>query len=84
MGKLSSSAAGRPYFSLGDRFEFGNFTVAEVRELKQRSHSGFYEDLKAGLVKIEKVGTKTIIRGPIARAYIAGEPIASTSDQEAS
>jgi hypothetical protein len=60
-------------FSLEDRLNHGNLTVKEVRRLKNRSHSGFYEDVKAGLVKIEKIGRKSIVRGPIARAYINGQ-----------
>jgi hypothetical protein len=61
--------------TLEERFAHGNFTVDEVCELKHRSHSGFYSDRKAGLVEIQKVGRKTIVRGPIARKYIAGEPL---------
>ena len=60
-------------FSLEDRLTHGNLTVKEVCQLKKRSHSGFYEDVKAGLVKIEKIGRKSIVRGPIARAYINGQ-----------
>jgi hypothetical protein len=47
-----------------------------VRALKNRSHSGFYEDLKNGLVAIRKIGRKTVVPGPIARAYIAGRLLA--------
>ena len=61
--------------SLADRLEYGNLTVLETRCLKNRSHSGFYEDLKRGLVAIEKTGRKSVVRGPIARAYIEGRPI---------
>jgi hypothetical protein len=62
-------------FSLEDRLRFGNLTVAEVCDLKPRSHSGFYEDLKRGLIEIEKIGGKTVVRGPIAKAYIEGRSI---------
>jgi hypothetical protein len=62
-------------FSLAERFEFGNFTIKETCALKRRSHSGFYEDRKRGLVETDKIGTKTIVRGPIAKAYIEGRPI---------
>ncbi len=61
--------------TIQDRLDAGNLTVDEVCALKPRSRSGFYEDLKAGLVKIEKIGRKSIVRGPVARRYIAGEPI---------
>jgi hypothetical protein len=59
--------------SLADRLAFGNLTVEETRTLKNRSHSGFYEDLKEGLVAVRKIGRKSVVPGPIARAYINGE-----------
>ena len=70
---------GQPEISLGDRLEHGNLTVRETRRLKNRSHSGFYEDVKAGLVVIEKNGRKSVVRGPIARAYIEGRPISDVA-----
>jgi hypothetical protein len=54
-------------------------TVEETRRLKNRSHSGFYEDVKRGLVAIEKNGRKSIVRGPIARAYIEGRSISEVA-----
>ena len=66
-------------FSLEEIFRFGNLTVAETRALKNRSHSGFYEDVKRGLVKIEKIGAKSIVRGPVAKAYIEGRPISEVA-----
>jgi hypothetical protein len=65
------------------RFQHGNFTIDEVLALKLRSRTGFYEDLKAGLVRIDKIGRKSIVRGPVAKRYIAGEPIDSASSAEA-
>jgi hypothetical protein len=65
----------RPIVTIQDRLEAGNLTVDEVCALKPRSRTGFYADLKAGLVKIEKIGRKSIVRGPVAKRYIAGEPI---------
>ena len=65
----------QPLITLEDRLTSGNLTVDEVRALKNRSRTGFYEDVKAGRVKIEKIGRKSIVRGPIATRYIAGEPI---------
>lgn len=62
--------------SLADRLAFGNLTVEETRTLKNRSHSGFYEDLKEGLVAVRKIGRKTVVPGPIAKAYIDGRSIA--------
>jgi hypothetical protein len=64
-----------PTITIHDRLEAGNLTIDEVCALKPRSRTGFYADLKAGLVSIEKIGSKSIVRGPVAKRYIAGEPI---------
>jgi hypothetical protein len=69
------STSRSPSFNLAERFEYGNFTIPEIRELKNRSHTGFYQDVQRGLVSIEKIGTKSIIRGPVARRYIEGRPL---------
>ena len=61
--------------SLADRLAFGNLTVEETRTLKNRSHSGFYADLKEGLVAVRKIGRKCVVPGPVAKAYIEGRPI---------
>ena len=61
-------------FSLAERLEHGNLVVNEVCKLKRRCRSGFYEDVKKGLVKIEKSGRSSIIRGPVAKAYISAGP----------
>jgi hypothetical protein len=66
----------QPGISLADRLAFGNLTVKETRLLRNVSHSGFYDDLKHGLVAVEKNGRKSVVRGPIAKAYIEGRPIA--------
>jgi hypothetical protein len=58
--------------SIQDRLEVGNLTIDEVCELKPRSRSGFYADLKAGLVQIRKQGRNSIVPGPVARQYING------------
>jgi hypothetical protein len=59
--------------TIQDRLEVGYLTVDEVCALKKRSRSGFYADVKAGLVEIKKQGRKSVIRGPIARRYINSE-----------
>jgi hypothetical protein len=64
-----------PCITIQDRLENGNLTIDEVCELKNRSKTGFYADLKAGLVTIRKIGRKSIVPGPIARRYIAGESV---------
>ena len=58
--------------SIHDRLEVGNLTINEVCQLKPRSRSGFYADLKAGLVEIRKQGRNSIVPGPVARRYING------------
>jgi len=58
--------------SIQDRLDVGNLTIDEVCALKQRSRSGFYADLKAGLVQIRKQGRNSIVPGPLARRYING------------
>jgi hypothetical protein len=65
--------------SLADRLAFGNLTVEETRTLKNRSHTGFYEDVKSGLVVLKKIGRKSVVPGPVARAYIEGRSIAGTA-----
>jgi hypothetical protein len=62
--------------TIADKLAHGNLTIEEVCALRPRSRAGFYEDVAAGLVAIKKIGRRTVIPGPIARAYIAGESIA--------
>jgi hypothetical protein len=63
----------RPRISLQERLEFGNLSIDEVCALKRRSRSSFYADVKAGLVVIKKQGRLSVVPGPIAKRYIAGE-----------
>ena len=65
----------QPIITIHDRLQAGNLTIDEVCVLKPRSRTGFYQDLKAGLVRIDKIGRKSIVRGTVAKRYIAGEPI---------
>jgi hypothetical protein len=73
--KLNDRTAPIPASSitLEDRLVNGNLTVAEVCALARRSRTGFYEDVKAGRVTIRKAGRKTLVPGPVAKRYIAGE-----------
>jgi hypothetical protein len=71
-------------FSLAERLEHGNLTIGEVCDLKPRCHSGFYEDLKKGLVVLRKIGRKSVVPGPVARAYIEGRSIAGAAGSVAS
>ena len=57
------------------RLNSGNLTIEEVCALATRSKNGFYEDLKAGLVAVRKIGRRSVVPGPVARAYINGEPL---------
>lgn len=57
------------------RLKAGNLTIEEVCALAMRSKTGFYEDLKAGLVAVRKIGRKSVVPGPVARAYINGSPL---------
>jgi hypothetical protein len=76
MQTLNPVATGRsPWFTLAERFEFGNFTIREVRALKNISHTEFYTDIKRGFVRIEKRGARSIVRGPVAKRYIEGRPL---------
>ena len=73
----------QPTITIHDRLEHGKLSIDEVCTLAIRSKTGFYQDVKAGLVKIEKNGRKSSVLGPIAKRYIAGEPIDSASSAEA-
>ena len=64
-----------PCITIQDRLEHGNLTIDEVCELANRSKTGFYADLKAGLVTIRKIGRKSIVPGAVARRYIAGQSV---------
>jgi hypothetical protein len=59
--------------TIQDRLEVGNLTIDEVCRLKKRSRSGFYADLKAGLVEIRKQGRLSVVPGPVAKRYIEAE-----------
>ena len=64
-----------PRITIQDRLENGNLSIHEVCELANRSKTGFYADLKAGLVTIRKIGRKSIVPGHVAKRYIAGESV---------
>ena len=49
--------------SLADRMEHGVISVDELIGLALRGRTAFYEDVKNGLVEIEKHGRFTHIRG---------------------
>ena len=61
--------------TLEQRLAYGNLTVPEVCQLTGRSKTRFYEDLKLGLVTIQKVGRKSVVYGPIARRYASGDSL---------
>jgi hypothetical protein len=59
--------------TIHDRLESGNLTVDEVCWLRNCSRVQFYRDRRAGLVAIEKIGRRSVVRGPVAKRYIAFE-----------
>jgi hypothetical protein len=63
--------------TLEERLRFGNLSISEVIALKSVSAATFYADVKAGKVAITKHGQRSLVAGPIAAKYIAGEPIAA-------
>jgi hypothetical protein len=65
-----TDASPKSSITIHDRLEAGNFTVDEVLVLKRRSRSGFYADVKAGLVEIHKQGRNTVVPGPSVRKYV--------------
>ncbi|MEJ0096515.1 MAG: hypothetical protein WDN46_24820 [Methylocella sp.] len=67
-----------PTITIRDRLENGNLSIEEVCALADRSKTGFYADLKAGRVSIRKVGRRSVVSGPVAKAYISGEQRTST------
>jgi len=68
----STTASTPPTITIQDRLAAGNLSVDEVCALADRSRTGFYADVKAGLIVIRKVGRRSVISGPVAAAYIAG------------
>ena len=48
----------QPTITIHDRLEYGKLSIDEVCTLAIRSKTGFYQDVKAGLVKIEKTAAK--------------------------
>jgi hypothetical protein len=71
--EIISPKSKKPLVTIQDRLEHGNLSVAEVCALANRSKTGFYADLKAGLVSIRKIGRKSLVPGPVARRYALGE-----------
>jgi hypothetical protein len=62
-------------FTLGDRLEFGMVTIDELAELSQQSRWKLYDDIKFGRLHVVKSGRSTRVRGPVAKAYLAGQPM---------
>jgi hypothetical protein len=75
-----NTAPTHPLVTIQDRLAAGNLSVNEVCALADRSRTGFYADLKAGLVSIRKIARRTIIHGPVAVAYIAGVTVAASTE----
>ena len=60
-------------FSLSERLQHGWLSVEEILALKGVSRSTFYKDAREGRVTFEKHGRRSLLRGPVAAAYLAGE-----------
>ncbi len=69
-----------PLFSLDDRFEHGALTILEVCALAKVGRTKIYADIAKGKLTVRKIGRKSIVPGPSARAYIQGEPVASSAE----
>jgi hypothetical protein len=75
--KMNDQPNNKPQIlTIQDRLEYGNLSIAEVCALANRSKTGFYADLKAGLVTIRKIGRESVVPGPAARRYSRGEAMA--------
>lgn len=70
--------------TLEDRLTHGNITILELVRLSGRCRAVIYKDIRAGLLRTVKFGTAynspVFVRGPDARAYIAGELHAGVRD----
>jgi len=58
--------------SLADRLEHGFVTIDELRALKICGKTQIYEDIKAGVLPVEKHGRSTRVAGPVAKDYKPG------------
>jgi hypothetical protein len=52
---MTTEHSDKSKLTIHDRFEVGNFDVDEVCNLKKRSRSGFYADLKAGVANLQEL-----------------------------
>jgi hypothetical protein len=57
------------HFSLEERFAYGNFTIAEVCELKQTCKSVIYDDVAKGRLPVERMRRGFRVPGPMLRHY---------------
>jgi hypothetical protein len=57
------------------RFAGPATTINNLVALRGTSTAQFYADLKRGRVEIRKLGRKTVVPGPIAKAYIEGRAV---------
>jgi hypothetical protein len=70
MTERSRVYMGNKHFTLSDRLQFGRLSIPEIAELKGKCITSIYADAKAGLLKIEKDGRRSNVRGPNAAAYL--------------
>lgn len=58
-----------------DRFEYGEFSLKEICQLKNVCLTRVYQDIASGRLPIVKRGRSTRVLGRDARAYVPGEGV---------
>ncbi len=58
-----------------DRFEYGEFSLAEICQLKNVCLTRVYQDIASGRLPIVKRGRSTRVLGRDARNYVPGEGV---------
>jgi hypothetical protein len=63
-----------------DRFEYGEFSLKEICQLKNVCLTRVYQDIAGGRLPIVKRGRSTRALGRDARAYVPGEGVAACAE----
>ncbi|MDP3553094.1 hypothetical protein [Methylocystis sp.] len=58
-----------------DRFEYGEFSLKEICQLKNVCLTRVYQDIVSGRLPIVKRGRSTRVLGRVARNYVPGEGV---------
>ncbi len=67
------------HITLADRLDHGLLTLGEVAELASVSRRKVEEDAAAGRLAITKFGRSARVAGPVARQYLAGQPLPASA-----